>query len=791
MLPVAAALIWTATGLPERPFTGFVLRGERVEVVVPGSPAARAGLRPGDRLVSPAASAPSAGGLVAGLVAGHPTTWTVEREGRQRMVWLVPAHLPRGEFRLFALLLMVACGFLLLASVVWAERRDALTQTFYLLSLAFAMLVAPMPVWRDPRSALLYESAYAGITLFLPALFVHFFALFPEGARPGRRLGFGVAAGYALASAFFAANLAPLLLPRGLAVAAEPLIRAIEGAAALWFAAGLLGALALFARSFGAAASPDARRRLRVALAGTLLGVAPLVAVILVRNLSPGTQLPGERAVVPMTLLVPASFAWAIVVHRIFDVRVALRAAAAVGVLAGGAVVTMIAADEIGFHRGRAAADGLASVALAAMALGALLAGGVASLLRHRAALLAGPAEDLGDSARSRGGSKESLLEAACLSLASELRLDGCAALSTGPGRPRTLAHVGTLVPGALSEGFARELRASGTPLALEEAALEAADRDALELAGVRWVLPLGEPVEHALLLGRRLAGSWLDRHELRDLARFGDHLETLLENLVLRRTASSHVALDRELREARSIQAHLLPRRVPAYPTLDCAAAALSSEPVGGDYYDFVETRDREFTLAVGDAAGKGVPAALLLAGVQARFRSEARRGLRPSALLGALNHQLLQHDQPEKFVGLLCASVDVRRARIGFANAGLTPPLVRRRDGRFEELTSGGVLLGVRDHSAYSDDWVELAAGDVAVLYTDGLTEARCGDEMFGIERVQEVLDRNAGRRASDLLSALLVEVRAFADQPLDDLTVVVLRQLTDPLGARVRAA
>jgi sigma-B regulation protein RsbU (phosphoserine phosphatase) len=310
-------------------------------------------------------------------------------------------------------------------------------------------------------------------------------------------------------------------------------------------------------------------------------------------------------------------------------------------------------------------------------------------------------------------------------------------------------------------------------------------------MSGVRWLLPVGEPAEHVLLLGRRLAGSWLDRHEARELERFGDHLETALENVALRREASTHVAFDRELREARAIQAHLLPRRVPAYPTLDCAAAALSSEPVGGDYYDFVETRDREFTLAVGDAAGKGVPAALLLAGVQARFRSEARRGLSPSALLGALNGQLLQHEQPEKFVGLVCAHVDVRRGRIGFANAGLTPPIVRRRDGRFEELTSSGVLLGVRPDAAYAEDWVDLSAGDVAVLYTDGLTEAQQGDEMFGLDRVQEVLAREGGRRAANILAALLSEVRAFADHPLDDLTVVVLRQLTGPVSARARAA
>jgi sigma-B regulation protein RsbU (phosphoserine phosphatase) len=207
----------------------------------------------------------------------------------------------------------------------------------------------------------------------------------------------------------------------------------------------------------------------------------------------------------------------------------------------------------------------------------------------------------------------------------------------------------------------------------------------------------------------------------------------------------------------------------------------------VGGDYYDFVETSARDFTLAVGDAAGKGVPAALVLAGVQARFRDEARRVTSPGALLRSLNRELVGLDQPEKFMGLLCARVEVRPARVWFANAGLTPPLILRRGGRFEELTAGGVLLGVSGDATYPDVCVELSAGDVAVLYTDGLTEARRGDELFGVERVRRSLEACGTRRAADILEHLLRAVRSFADRPLDDLTVVVLRQLTEPVRGR----
>ena len=269
------------------------------------------------------------------------------------------------------------------------------------------------------------------------------------------------------------------------------------------------------------------------------------------------------------------------------------------------------------------------------------------------------------------------------------------------------------------------------------------------------------------------------------ELERFAEHLGVTLENAVLRREAHGRLHIDRELREAGAIQAHLLPRRAPVFPTLDCAAAALSSESVGGDYYDFVEGPGRDFTLAVGDAAGKGIPAALLLAGVQARFRTEACKGRTPGQLLDALNRELVGLDQPEKFVGLLCARFEVRTGRLCFANAGLTPPLLRRRDGACEELTASGVLLGVSLRASYPDECVTLGAGDLVVIYTDGLTEARRGDELFGVEGVRRVLDMHAGRRAADILDALLEEVRAFTDRPLDDVTVVVLRQLTGAIA------
>jgi serine phosphatase RsbU (regulator of sigma subunit) len=788
LLPAASVLACSALGVPGRPYTGLIVQSDRVAAVIAGSPADRAGILPGDRLAAtgrPTDSGWLARELLADAAPGRPLLLERRAGDRRDRVWLAAEPLPDSERRMLAALLVVSSGFVLLAGLVWSERRDRLTRTFFLLCLAFAWLIAPLPQLRSAAFALVWRTAYSGITLFLPALFVHFFAMFPEPARWGGRLETRVRWGYGIAAVLFATALLEPLGPSAFP-GADVAFAALQVAAAVWFTLGLIVALALFGRSYFRARSADERRRLRVALAGTVLGAGPLAALILIRNLSPGTAVPGERWAVMLTLLVPASFAWAVVVHHIFDFRMALRAGSLALMLGAGGALAYLGGEWIALHRGAELGAEVEGLALASVPLVAGLAGPLSAWVRGLRARLpasSGVISIVGSGADHPGG-LEPLLSTACGTLAAELRLDGCAALALEHGIARDAGHVGETTLPAGGTDLARALGDRAGVVGVDEVEGGAELAMALERGGVRWIVPVGESPRRALLLlGRRLAGAWLGQLEARELERFADHLAVALENRALRREASSHGALERELREAGAIQAHRLPRRAPVYPTLDCAAATLSCESVGGDYYDFVETAPRDFTLAVGDAAGKGVPAALVLAGVQARFRDEARRALSPGALLDVLNRELVGLDQPEKFMGLLCARIEVRGGRVWLANAGLTPPLVRRRDGRFEELTDGGVLLGVSVDATYPDVPVELGAGDLLLLCTDGLTEAQCGDELFGTDLVREVLDACPGRRAADVLEALLAAVRAFADRPLDDLTVVVLRQLTEP--------
>jgi GAF domain-containing protein len=393
----------------------------------------------------------------------------------------------------------------------------------------------------------------------------------------------------------------------------------LQGVAASYFALALLGALALFARSYLRAPSPDARRRLRVALLGTALGVAPVAAAVLVRNLLPQLALPGERWM-PLTLvLIPASFAYAIAVHHIFDFRIALRFSVTYLSVAALIAALYLVAQPL-LRRGFPdMAPAQTAVSLAFLAALAALAGPVRPWLQRLTERLM-PIEEEAPAAALLDGFQppapagiEQVLESAALALRQGLRLSGCGAVEFAPEGPRWIGWWGDghgdvprFTPALHSALDARRgvvsLEDPDTVLLADE------DRLALGEVGATLLVPLAaaDEVRAALVLGQRLSGRWFSRRERHALHAFARQTSVALENAILHGADRRHGELRREMAAARHIQDHLLPLRPPVFPTLDCAGSTHSCEEVGGDYYDFVERSPRDLVFAVGDCATK-----------------------------------------------------------------------------------------------------------------------------------------------------------------------------------------
>jgi sigma-B regulation protein RsbU (phosphoserine phosphatase) len=281
------------------------------------------------------------------------------------------------------------------------------------------------------------------------------------------------------------------------------------------------------------------------------------------------------------------------------------------------------------------------------------------------------------------------------------------------------------------------------------------------------------------LALGPRLSGPWFDAAERERVAAYALQASALVENAALHDRLVERAGLERDVQLARRIQERLLPPSAPVLPTVDLAGATQPAGEIGGDYYDFLPLGPRTIGLVVADVCGKGLPAALLLAGVQAGLRSRVVEDQAPGAALARINEELVLLRQPEKFVCLAYARLDARRRTITWANAGLNPPIVVHADGRWEEVEHGGLILGVSAGEAYEELAWTFERGSLVAFYTDGLTDARRGDETFGPEELGPVLARDRGLRAERIAARALAAAAGWhRDGPPDDRTIIIVK-------------
>lgn len=239
---------------------------------------------------------------------------------------------------------------------------------------------------------------------------------------------------------------------------------------------------------------------------------------------------------------------------------------------------------------------------------------------------------------------------------------------------------------------------------------------------------------------------------------------------------------LEKELAIAREIQQSFLPASAPVIPGFDLAGTAITHDEVGGDYYDFIPVSETRLGLAIADVSGKGIPAALLMAGFRMGLLAEIRNEYALRAVMRKVNQLLHESTERDKFVTAFYGVLDWRNGALIFSNAGHNPPFLLHRDGSVERLLDGGVALGVLPDARYEERPVALADGDVLVMYTDGVSEAEDADgEQFGEERLEEVVRRNASRTAAGIRDAIVAAVLEWAHERgvSDDLTLLIARK------------
>jgi len=267
---------------------------------------------------------------------------------------------------------------------------------------------------------------------------------------------------------------------------------------------------------------------------------------------------------------------------------------------------------------------------------------------------------------------------------------------------------------------------------------------------------------------------------ELSFLEALGNTAMTAIENERLIQSEMIKHRIEGELQIAADIQRKLLPEHLPQFDRFEVAADARTSRQIGGDYYDVVKLDEDRTLFAIADVSGKGVPAALVMANVQAALNVLARLELTLSTLMERINSLVCMNTEPGVFVTMFVLVLNHRTGAIEYVNAGHNPPLLWH-NGDVIPLTTGGVLTGVIDDPPpYQIGTGEIHAGDCLVLYTDGVTEAKQGIDEYGVERLVGIVSMHRDRSANDIIDIVLKDIRSFTDTDAldDDTSLVVVR-------------
>jgi sigma-B regulation protein RsbU (phosphoserine phosphatase) len=246
-----------------------------------------------------------------------------------------------------------------------------------------------------------------------------------------------------------------------------------------------------------------------------------------------------------------------------------------------------------------------------------------------------------------------------------------------------------------------------------------------------------------------------------------------------LRQNRQQQMRVEQEWEEALRIQRRLLPQTLPTFRGCEIVAEWRPALVVGGDYFDVLKFSEESAGLCIADVCGKGLPAALLMANLQAAVRAHSAGAAPPAHLCEELNRMFCTVSGHERFITLFYGLLDLRHRSLVYSNAGHNPPLLVRRNGRLIRLGAGGPLLGEFEGLFYEQGQVKLEPGDRVVLYTDGVAEARSpvGEEL-GEKRLAHLLTTHCELPAAALQEKLWSEVLGFAEGNLhDDATLFVV--------------
>jgi sigma-B regulation protein RsbU (phosphoserine phosphatase) len=265
-------------------------------------------------------------------------------------------------------------------------------------------------------------------------------------------------------------------------------------------------------------------------------------------------------------------------------------------------------------------------------------------------------------------------------------------------------------------------------------------------------------------------------------IAALSVHAALAIENARLYEEEKTLMRMREEVRLATKIQNDLLPQKFPSIPHYDIAGRSIPAQMVGGDYFDCIPMDHGRFAVCLGDVTGKGLPASLLMANVQATLRGQSLLNSSAKDCIGRSNTLLFRSTSDERFVTLFYGILDPAKHQLCFSNAGHDYPFLISKAGKHKRFQTGGIVLGIMEDFSFEEETISLKKDDVLVIYSDGITEAMNDrEEQFGERQLGAVIKKHRNNSAEELIEKIISAAKKHAGSypQSDDMTIVVLKR------------
>lgn len=270
---------------------------------------------------------------------------------------------------------------------------------------------------------------------------------------------------------------------------------------------------------------------------------------------------------------------------------------------------------------------------------------------------------------------------------------------------------------------------------------------------------------------------------DLQVLLLLASQVAIIAEKAMLHEELVKKKRLEAQLEVAREVQLSLFPANDPQLAGYDISAYNFPTEEVSGDYYDFAKIYDDQLGIVIADVAGKGMPAALLMAFLRASLRAAIHVGYAPNVTMSKINALLGESIESNQYVTAFYGVLDATNHTLAYVNAGHNPPLLMDADGRTQFIERGELPLGMFRGARYYEYYLTLSPGQILVLYTDGVTEATSAEnEEYGRARLERVVSESKDLSARELIAHIYADVLRWTDGrgANDDITFVIVKAL-----------